>query len=348
MPQRLSDILRQPTLGRLALVGLAKNSGKTTTLNALAALARSAGRSLALLSIGVDGEPEDLLLGTIKPRIHVSPDDWIVSAQAALERSSAGLELVASLGLSTPLGELLVARARTTGHVMLAGLRHRGDLQHALDTLSQLQAADLVLIDGAYGRKFAAHGQLSDGIILATGAVLAPTVDRIVARTLDAVSRLQLSAPQLPWQQQLLAEALHQDRCLLGGPTIAPRPLPHASALVGLPRAAHLFDQHVTAVAVPGLVSDAVLETLLAAMSAHAPRTLLVSDGTAIQASPRIWRRWRTAQDTACHVAHRASLLAVSVNPTSPTGHRVDGQALVARLREALGDGGPVVFDPMA
>ena len=42
--------------GRCALVGVAKNCGKTTTLNALARRQRELGRVVGLISIGVDGE----------------------------------------------------------------------------------------------------------------------------------------------------------------------------------------------------------------------------------------------------------------------------------------------------
>ena len=56
----------------LCLAGMCKNAGKTTALNALIRGARARGVSLALTSIGRDGEREDLVTGTNKPPIYLT------------------------------------------------------------------------------------------------------------------------------------------------------------------------------------------------------------------------------------------------------------------------------------
>ena len=67
-------------IGRLALVGVAKNCGKTTTLNYLLGSGVCSGRVVGLVSIGIDGESADLLIGTKKPPIHVAAGQWVLPA----------------------------------------------------------------------------------------------------------------------------------------------------------------------------------------------------------------------------------------------------------------------------
>src|SRR5712671_5181151 len=72
MPAYLAYILARARIARLALIGLAKNVGKTTTTNHLleTLLAEKYYRAdeLALTSLGLDGEAVDALTGLPKPR----------------------------------------------------------------------------------------------------------------------------------------------------------------------------------------------------------------------------------------------------------------------------------------
>ncbi|QDG50791.1 hypothetical protein FIV42_08625 [Persicimonas caeni] len=316
-------------VSRLALVGVAKNCGKTTTLNFLLGSPACADRCVGLVSIGIDGESADLLIGTKKPPIHVKRGHWIVTARDALAKSTARVEYVESLGFSTPLGEVLVGRVIEEGTVVLAGVRHRGDLRKGIDVLEK-HGVDLVLIDGAYGRTVAAKAELSDALIVSTGAVLSSDVDEICARTAQLVDRLALAEVEEDWQRELLGEAISQDRSLLGGQGVEPVELPSKSALLGLKRAGALWTEEIEAIAIPGLVSDSVVEHLLAVTGKG--RMLLVPDGTVLQASARrlgrLERRWQV------RALQPARILALSINPSGIQGHRVDAAALAHKLRE--------------
>jgi hypothetical protein len=326
---------------RLAIVGVAKNCGKTTTLNAL--LAHLANKPVGLLSIGIDGEPEDMLVGTPKPSIIVREGHHVITAQGALESSSARVEYVASLGFSTPMGEVVLAKVRDPGAVLLAGLRHRGDLLAGLELLES-HGVEATLIDGAYGRTMAAHADISDGFILSTGAILSSSVEEIVAHTMMLVDSLTLPQPNQPWQQRLLEQTLEEQRALLGTPSGEVQALPMNSALLGLSRGRHLWTKQYTAIAIPGLVSDRVIEELLALDDT--PRTLLVADGTALKASRKLVERLRNQWEI--RAMARSNLRAISYNPTSIAGLGVDAESLARALREQLSQRGvdARVFDP--
>ena len=60
------------TARRLALVGLAKNTGKTVTLTVLLRELAAAGRTVGVTSVGRDGEEHDAIDARIdKPRVHL-------------------------------------------------------------------------------------------------------------------------------------------------------------------------------------------------------------------------------------------------------------------------------------
>lgn len=342
-------------LRRIAFVGVAKNCGKTTTFNHVLRRLPPAER-VGLMSIGIDGEAHDVLLGTPKPHIVVEPGAYVATAQRAVEGCTARLEYVHSLGIETPLGEVFVGRVTSPGNVVLAGLRHRDDYLRALAAF-EAEGLDRVLIDGAYGRTIAAHADLSDAVVVSTGAVVAAgtsdvsgdgAIETIVARTSELLERLTMPVVEDEAHRALLTRALETRATLLGYDDGRTGQLPAASALVGLASAGGLWTPDVDAIAIPGLVSDRVAELLLATppritSSGVRPRTLLVPDGTAFHLEPRLWRRLCAGWDV--RVLRSAVVVGISINPTSVQGHRVDEQ----RLREALEARweGVAVFNPL-
>lgn len=325
--------------GRLAVVGVAKNCGKTTTLNAL--IERQRERAVGLVSVGIDGEQSDVLLGTEKPAIVVGEGHWVVSAEQALSRSTAPLEYVRALGVTSPLGQVMVARARGAGEVVLAGLRHRGDVSAALETLEDL-GADPVFVDGAYGRVVGAHPEVAGAIVMSTGAVVGHSVREVVRRTSDVVDRLTLPAVERAIWREALACAQRDKRAYLVEDDGELRELPHASGLVGLSQGRRLWRTSTAGVVVPGLVSDRVLEELLA-VGTQRRRMLVVGDGTALHPSSKLWRRFRRSWEV--RVGHTSRLLAIAYNPSSITGAQLDARA----LRQGLEARWPTVpvFNPV-
>lgn len=330
-----------PSWRRIAFVGVAKNSGKTTTLNFVLGQVARRGESVGLMSLGIDGESHDVLLGTAKPKIFVQPGQWVVTAQKAVEVSSVKLEYRHSLGFQTPLGEVFVGRVVTAGNVILAGLRHRKDLVHAVDILEG-EGVERILIDGAYGRIAAAGADVADAIVVSTGAVVGTDIQAILDRTAGLIEPLSLPKVEVLRHRALIEQACARGAALLGAEDGQVVALPHASALVGLSRAGDLWTDTVDAIAIPGLVSERVAELLLGVSGRR--RTLLVADGTAFHLEIKLWRRLRAQWDV--FVLRPSRIVALSCNPTGVQGNQVDGSYLL----EALGQQWPgmVVFDPLA
>ncbi|MFB6352414.1 MAG: hypothetical protein ABEK29_11650 [Bradymonadaceae bacterium] len=317
----------------MAVVGTAKNSGKTTTLNWLLGRTLTDGRTVGLVSIGVDGEDVDAIADLDKPPIYLPAGHWIGTAADAIDRSTARLNFHRQLGMSTPLGEVFVASTRGAGEVLLAGLRHRTDLLEARDALSAC-GADLVFIDGAYGRSVAADGRVAEAVVLATGAVLGATVEEVVEATRPTVERMQLAAPAAGELAEAARLAVERGVLVVRtGREI--HELPEASALLGLESVEDRFGDALDALVIPGAVTDRVVDELLALSTGE--RTLVVASPAAMQVGADAWERL-TASPWSVRVLHPVRLLGLAVNPAGPRGRRLGSRALVEGLREAFGE----------
>lgn len=321
---------------RLAIVGVAKNCGKTTTLNAL--LARRRGPMPALLSIGIDGEAEDMIMGTWKPPISVVEGQWLVTAQTAAERSTARLEYIRSLDVVTPLGELFICRARTAGEVVLAGLRHRREILGAIEALQE-EGWEIVWVDGAYGRVAGAHPSVSRAVVVATGAIVAGSVKGVVERTADLITRLALEEVEEEEHRAAILMSQAEERCYLVDDERGLVALSVRSALVGFNEIRKAWSQSTIGIAIPGLISDGVAQQLLALGSGH---RLLIPDGTALHLESGLWRRLKKRWEI--RVEKTIPVVGISYNPASISGPGLDD----GELQEALAKRWPetVIFNP--
>jgi hypothetical protein len=325
---------------RVAVIGVAKNSGKTTTLNTLIGTRVSRTSPFGLVSIGIDGESVDALLGIEKPTLWLPEGTLIASAHRALEASKARFEYLEALGFSTPLGETVVARVRQSGDVLLAGMRHRGDVRHACDRLEDW-GAGRVFIDGAYDRMSAASGEVAGGVILSTGAILGARVETIVKKTRPWLERIQLSAADGE-AMSLIEQALETEAVWArwSDDEVTRSPGSALRGLDELPRS----EGHLEALAIPGLVSDSVVESLLtlqAECTVERP-TLTLRDPTVFRLDPETWHRLKSVWDL--RVASGTRLLGVAVNPTGVRGERVSRRALIDGLSDHCKC---PVFDPL-
>ncbi|MDI6823258.1 MAG: hypothetical protein QME87_02630 [Bacillota bacterium] len=196
----------------LGCVGTAKNTGKTTALTAILGEARRHGYRPALTSIGYDGEELDNLTGLPKPRVDVEPGDLVASALPCLERAPAGWDMVADCGVATALGPLVLARVTSPGRVILAGPAHRRGLATLCRLLAARREADLVLVDGAFGRL--SPLARAHGMVLSTGAARSRDLNAL-GREARAIAGL-LSLPRerlrgLPGRRPRLLRPLGAD-----------------------------------------------------------------------------------------------------------------------------------------
>ena len=174
----------------VAVIGLVKNAGKTTVVNAL--LEAEAG-CLGLTSLGLDGERTDHLTGLAKPRISPPQGTLVATTRGSLERSHYALDELEELPFHTPLGRVVIGRAGGRGEVEVSGPTTLAELRATVERLRALGAVQ-VLVDGAINRIGSASPRVSDGLVLATGGMVGDTLDEALETTAAAVEMLTLPA----------------------------------------------------------------------------------------------------------------------------------------------------------
>jgi hypothetical protein len=317
---RLADLLAPART--LALVGLAKNTGKTETLAALMRELAAAGTSVGVTSVGRDGEERDVIDERIaKPRVSLVAGSLVATTGALLRASGLPHEQLERTGVRTPLGEVVIARALERGTVEVAGPSAAADVASVSERMREL-GAELALIDGAIDRRAASSPEVAEGLVLATGAILHRDMEQVVSLTRDAVELVRLPA----------AEDRDGNALTLG----------HNLVLGADPaRIAALLREHPQAhtLLVRGALSERFLEGLLASRRERAGRELrvVVCDPTKVFLSRRA-PSWYRAQGIALRTLRTIDLRAITVNPVAPESHRFDSLALCERLGEAIED----------
>jgi hypothetical protein len=307
----------------LALVGLAKNTGKTVTLAAILAEHAKAGRRVGVTSIGRDGEEHDVIDARIsKPRIVLQKGSLVASTGALIRASGVAHERLTQTGVRTPLGEVIIARLAEQGAVEVAGPSAAEDVREVGEEMIGF-GAEHVLIDGSIDRRAAASPAIADGLVMATGAVLAEDIEAVVAATKDAVDllRLPVAGENAGEQPITVARRLALDA----------EPTEIATLLREHPQAMTLRVQ--------GALGERFLEGIMAARTERAGRELriVVGDPTKVFLSRR-GPGWYRRQGLCIEVLQLVGLKAITINPIAPQSHRFDSQQLRELIEAAVPD----------
>jgi hypothetical protein len=306
----------------LALVGLAKNTGKTETLAAILREHAASGTAVGVTSIGRDGEEHDVIDARIdKPRVLLQDGSLVATTGALLRSSGLAHERLVDTGVRTPLGEVVLARLSERGTIEVAGPSSAADLRAIGDAMLEL-GAEQVLLDGAIDRRAASSPAVADGLVMATGAILSEDVEAVVNATRDAVDLVRLPATDADGPERI---ALDRRLVLNAEPA----------------QIAALLREHADASAfeVEGALSERFLEGLLAARSERTGRELRIvaGDPTKVFLSRR-GPRWYERQGVSIEVLQTIELKAITVNPVAPQSHRFDSRALREMIESAVPD----------
>jgi hypothetical protein len=337
------------SVSRLALVGLAKNTGKTETLAALLRELEDEGRRVGVTSVGRDGEERDVIDVRIeKPRVRLLAGSLVATTDGLLSASGIPHNLLENTGVRTPLGPVLIASLRAPGTIEVAGPSAASDVRAVSDAMLG-HGAEQVLIDGAIDRRAASSPAVTDGLVMSTGAVLSGELEEVVARTRDAVELVllpQLDDPRLrAIAERSLAASIADGEgrapSVLVGPDYEAVELPPRLVLTGeaeqitaalgaSPRARWLI--------VAGALPESFLRGLLRARGRREEElVLVVADSTHVFLSDK-GPQWYQRQGLHIRTLAPIALEAITVNPVAPQSHRFDSVRLRALLGESLPD----------
>lgn len=318
------------TYNSLSIAGLAKNTGKTETLNYVLKNLRCCSSKIAVTSIGVDGETIDAVTATAKPEILVFPSMLFTTTERHYKMSRLTSEILDISTQNTPLGRLLTAKAHSCGKVLLSGPSDTTSLKEVI-TKNNILGANITIVDGALSRLSQASPCITDAVILATGAALSANIKQIVRHTKYICDLVNLTTI---------------DNCFLQKLSVINK------GMYAIDKEGNIFDLGIhsalslnseTVIALPKntimlFVAGAITDKLLSYLKMQTyikDILLVVRDFTKIFASLETYLAF-LQKGGQIKVLYQTKLLALTVNPVAPQGYVLNSNEIQNALKEVI------------
>lgn len=328
---KILDILKD--YDSLSIIGMNKNVGKTTTLNAILKEARG-NFSLGLTSIGRDGEELDRVTATEKPRIYVEANTVIATAKECLFNSDITKEILKTTGIHTPMGEIVICRALSDGYVDLGGPSVNTYMAEIRDELLNL-GCNLVIVDGALSRKTFASPTITKATILSTGAALSRSMKKVVDETVHSVNLLSLPHENDEEILRICNEEFKDSRIGIIYKDKSFKSLDVQTSLESTKEVVSFLNEDATHVFVRGVFAESFIEGIMRSTHLYKNLTFLCEDGTKVFVSREVLYKL-TKQGGSLKVLEPINVLCVTTNPKSPYGYEFDKVEFVEKLRSEL------------
>lgn len=304
----------------LSIIGMDKNTGKTTFLNTL--IQRyGPQKAIALTSIGYDGEEVDQVTTTQKPRIFIFSGSIIATARKLLPKCECIKEILRVTDLSTPMGEVVIFRAKSSGYVEIAGPSTIGGLKRLKEQILELAPERQFIVDGALSRKSMAGHTLCDASILCTGAALSNSMREVVDKTRYTLDLLGLEGAD-PSIKKLSEE--HQEERIL---------YIKDQKVIGFSESLEKeWVEEADTILMRGLILHRHLVKLLG-LNDVKDKTLVIEDGTRAFFEEKTMA-YLEQKGIHLKVLSPINLMLVAVNPFSPRGLDFDEETFLKAMQE--------------
>jgi len=313
----------------LSIIGMEKNTGKTECLNFIIKKLQDKQIPFAITSLGIDGETVDQVTFTHKPEIKLDRNAIFITSEKHYREKKLDAEILDVSQRRTSLGKLVTAKVVTPGKVILSGPPTTRWLKQILDTMPKY-GVKFTLVEGALSRKTLASPSITDSVILTTGAALSPHIPELVRKTKFVYRLMQLDKFEHPVNKQL--ENIDTGLFAITADEKIIR-LPVKSTL--------LLEQHKDELLrygkilfISGIITDNILNTLRLQKEIK-DITLVVKDFTKIFVSPEALNAFINSGGQ-IKLLQKNKLIAITVNPTSPTGYRIDSKKLIDALLQVV------------
>lgn len=310
----------------LSIIGMEKNAGKTTLLNALLeeAARKKPDRVFAITSIGRDGEQKDVVTSTHKPRIYVRAGTLVATAKELISKGDVTKEIIMSTDLTTPIGRIVLYRALSDGFVEIAGPSSVEASAKVKEFFKEVNEHAQYIVDGALSRKSTAGHFLTEAAILSTGASVSSDIYEVVEATAHTASLFQLEAAYVG--------NIPDAAIVLIGKEV--KALDTLIGFSGVEEISEAIDESVHTIVIRGAVTGKFLKDLFTAVNVKGIR-IIAEDATRFLGKYDIYKKLKTAGGE-LGVLNKINLLAISINPVSPKGYRFDSLEFEKLLRRKV------------
>lgn len=303
----------------IGIMGLAKNAGKTTTLNKIIEIYPEL--KIGLTSIGLDGEPLDQVNFLPKPAILVRPNMIVANTKMCLEATHVEWQLIKSTDYFTPLGQVMLVEIQSSGTMMIAGPSTNHELSMLVSEMKK--HCDKILIDGAFNRMTFSSIHLMEGIVLASGASYHDDLEVTLQHTSELIHLF--SSPQTTYSiPEQMAISIFCDHNVFSNPD---------KRLDTLEMMLINTKRPIDALYIRGAVTSKVMDILID--SHHKDYVLIIDDPSKWMASQRHIRALKH-YNIRLEVVHTFPILLVTINPFNPHGIHYDEREMMNRFKSTI------------
>lgn len=320
----IEDILKYKSI---SFVGMEKNAGKTQTLNYVLSRLRTFSKTIALTSIGVDGETLDIVTNTSKPEIEIYPNTTFITSQALYPQREIVSAIEEVSNQTTALGRLIQARAITQGKILLAGPSDTISLKKLIEKLEK--NVDLILIDGALSRKTFGSPSITQAMILSTGASLSASLNVVVKKT-----KFIYQMTQLPQYEGKFAEQLQQIENGIYAITDEGIKDLQIPSLMMIDKYKDKIFACGKKLFVAGVLNDKFIQFLKIQKNPQEIE-IIIKDFTKIFSNEDNTLQY-LSKGGKIKVLDKANLIAITANPISPTGYHFNNEEMLDALRKEI------------
>jgi len=313
----------------LSIVGLEKNTGKTECLNYVLSRLRGSRKQIALTSIGIDGENRDQVTQTHKPEIELNEGMMFVTSETHYAKRRLFSEVIDVSNQTTSLGRLVTAKTIHSGKVMLSGPANNAEIIRLIADLKE-KGVDLTIVDGALSRKSLGSPAVTEAMILATGAALSANIPQLVFKTQYVYDLIQMAEinPELKPKFRGIENGIW---ALDESGEVKDTGI---SSVLMIKKEKDKLFQFGTDFFVSGAVTDQFLDFLKNQKQVNQIR-LIIIDFTRVFAKPETYYAF-VKKGGRVQVLDKTNLVAITINPVSPDGYRLNSDELKLALETKL------------
>jgi|GEM_PF-1763084 hypothetical protein len=176
-----------------SIIGISKNSGKTTLLNYLIKNIEKNNKNYLITSIGYDGESVDLVTETEKPSIYINKNNYFITYRKFINEISHGLEIIKNIKNESIFGDLYLCKSISYIKTKITGPQNNIHMKNIIKFAKDL--IDYFLIDGALDRSSSCSPLISNGYIL----VISPSY-------YNSENELKIGIENLYYKNQIIEE----------------------------------------------------------------------------------------------------------------------------------------------
>lgn len=326
---RLIETIKQKNYKTISIIGLAKNAGKTVTLNYLIEEAIKNNIIIGITSTGRDGESVDLVTNTQKPSVFVAKGMYVATAKKALMLSDTRVEILETTGINTPMGEVIIIKVRQSGNIQIAGPVNATDMKYVCKRLRH-HGADIVFIDGSVDRKAVSSPTITDACIIATGATLSRDMKKVISITSHAVECYTLEQTGEDIKKSILK---NNKTCIVQNTGEAVIPDIEIN-ITGGKKISEQINENTTHVFIKGAVTSTLLKDLCQNKFLKMFK-VVVEDGTKIFVEIDVWNDLKR-KGLKMQALNKIDVIAVTLNPVSPAGYFFDSVEFKTKISHCL------------